>query len=119
MPQRTLKPCAARACNALTRNAKYCDAHLDLSKAWGTRQGSGRGGRPWRRLRDQVLARDQYLCRCEECVQLGRVRAATEVDHIVALAQGGTDYPSNLRAIHHDCHKLKTAREAQAARGSG
>lgn len=119
MPQRTLKPCAARDCNALTRNAKYCDAHLNLSKAWGTRQGSGRGGRPWRRLRDQILARDHYLCRCEECMCLGRVRAATEVDHIVALAHGGTDYPSNLRAIHHDCHKLKTAREAQAARANG
>ena len=38
---------------------------------------------------------------------------ADEVDHIVPLSQGGTDEDTNLRAIHHDCHKVKTQREAR------
>jgi 5-methylcytosine-specific restriction enzyme A len=67
-----------------------------------------RGGRPWRRLRLQILKRDQYLCRCGECVKLGRVRIATEVDHVIPVAKGGGDDPSNLRAIAHECHVVKT-----------
>jgi 5-methylcytosine-specific restriction protein A len=78
--------------------------------------GQGRGGRPWRRLRDEVLKRDRYMCRCEACRSCGLVTLADEVDHIVPLFEGGTDEPSNLRAINHDCHKLKT--QAEAARAS-
>lgn len=77
--------------------------------------GQGRGGRPWRRKRDQVLLRDQYLCQCEQCG--GQRLLADEVDHIVPLSRGGTDDPSNLRAINKDCHKAKTAREASGSSG--
>jgi len=113
MPQRPLKPCRLVNCKAVTRNAGYCDAHADLGKAWATKKDSGRGGRPWRRLREQVLRRDQYICRCEACVATKRVREATEVDHIKPLSQGGTDDPSNLRAINADCHREKSRREAK------
>lgn len=116
MPPRTMKPCAAPGCQVLSRNPKYCDEHAHLAKPWGTRQGSGRGGRPWRRLREQVLKRDMYLCRCAECTRLGRIRPADEVDHILALAHGGTDTMSNLRAINHVCHLAKTQVESRAAR---
>jgi 5-methylcytosine-specific restriction protein A len=60
------------------------------------------------------LKRDQYLCRCDDCVRLGRIREAHEVDHIVALAHGGTDDDGNLRAINRDCHKVKTQRESKS-----
>ena len=113
MPLRPQKPCNAQGCNTLTRNARYCDEHAHLAKPWSTRKGSGRGGRPWRRLRDQVLKRDHYICQCEECKALDRIRPAHEVDHIIPLAQGGTDFPSNLRAINHECHEAKTKREAR------
>lgn len=117
MPQRPLKPCRLVSCKSLTRNSGYCDEHAELGKAWVTRQGSGRGGRPWRRLRDQVLRRDQYICRCEVCAASKRIREATEVDHIIPLSQGGTDVMSNLRAINVDCHREKTQREAKASSG--
>ena len=77
--------------------------------------GRGRGGRPWRRKRDAVLARDKHLCQCDECKAAGRFTEANEVDHIIPVWQGGSDEPSNLRAINHDCHKAKTAREAAQA----
>ncbi|TFF37431.1 HNH endonuclease [Pseudomonas sp. RIT623] len=116
MPPRPQKPCGAQGCKALTRNQRFCDAHADLAKAWAGHQGKGRGGRPWRRLRDKVLKRDHYLCQCSECKRLGRLRGADEVDHIVPVAMGGTDDDGNLQAINHDCHKAKTQRDAQARR---
>lgn len=76
--------------------------------------GKGRGGRPWRRLRLEVLERDKYLCQCEDCKAKKLVTLADEVDHIVPLCQGGTDDPSNLRAINRECHKLKTQAESRA-----
>ena len=119
MPLRPQRPCRAQGCRALHRNANgYCDGHADLAaeqaRAWATRKGSGRGGRPWRRKRERILKRDQYLCRCDDCAQLGRIREAHEVDHILALAHGGTDDDGNLRAINRDCHKAKTQREAKS-----
>lgn len=73
-----------------------------------TQWGSGRGGRPWRRLRQRILLRDQYRCQCGECGG----SFANEVDHIIPLAQGGTDHEANLRAMNTDCHKRKTQQEA-------
>lgn len=117
MALRPNKPCRAKGCQVLTRAAGgYCDEHMDQAKAWATRQGSGRGGRPWRRTREEVLKRDSYLCQCEDCKRLERVRPAHEVDHVVPLAQGGTDSLSNLAAINHGCHRVKTLRESAAGR---
>ena len=77
-----------------------------------TRYGQGRGGRPWRRKRDNVLKRDGYICQCAECQMAGVLpRIAEEVDHVLSLANGGTDDESNLRAISRVCHRKKTARE--------
>lgn len=77
-----------------------------------SRYGQGRGGRPWRRLRDAILRRDAYLCQCPECKGQGRL--AHEVDHIIPVTKGGTDDPSNLQAINRDCHKRKSAVDAGA-----
>lgn len=63
----------------------------------------GRSGRPWRRLREQILARDGYRCmiRGPKCKGL-----ATTVDHIVALllAPHLAHEPSNLRAACRSCN---------------
>ena len=80
------------------------------------REGSGRGGRPWRRKRDRVLSRDGHLC--QPCRRSRRLRLATQVDHIIGLAEGGTDHESNLQAICDDCHERKTQREAKRAQGA-
>ncbi|MGE8439936.1 MAG: HNH endonuclease [Pseudomonas palmensis] len=120
MAQRPQRPCRALGCRELHRNGSgYCAAHQDLAAAWGgSRRGSAseRGyGSEWRRLRLLVLKRDGWICRCAECQAAGRVRNASEVDHIVPKAEGGTDHPSNLAAINPDCHKRKTQAEAARA----
>lgn len=75
-------------------------------KNWG----QGRGGRAWRRLRDEILARDSYTCQC-----CGRVGGRLELDHIVNVAQGGTNDKSNLQILCHSCHKPKP--KAKVGRG--
>jgi 5-methylcytosine-specific restriction protein A len=119
MPLRPMKPCAAPQCRALVRGARYCEAHKHLAEAWATSKRSdksGLTGRAWRRLRDQIMKRDGYICRCDECRRTGTLKDAHEVDHIVPLSQGGTDAAGNLRAINRDCHRAKTHKEAQTAR---
>lgn len=79
-----------------------------------TTYGQGRGGRPWRRRREAVMKRDHYLC--QPCKRQGRVKEGTEVDHIVNVAEGGTDDDVNLQTICSDCHQVKT--QAEARRGA-
>lgn len=77
-----------------------------------TQWGSGRGGRPWRRIRERILLRDQYTC-----CGCGVVTQDLEVDHIINVAEGGSDEESNLQSLCVPCHQAKTA--AEAARGRG
>ncbi|WP_421868103.1 HNH endonuclease [Marinobacter adhaerens] len=119
MPQRTAKPCRDKLCRMTTREKHgYCEAHADQAKSWTRgRAGRGRGGRPWRRLRDQVLERDRYLC--QPCKRDRKATPATEVDHIVPEAEGGATVAGNLEATCHPCHQAKTQREALRARARG
>jgi 5-methylcytosine-specific restriction protein A len=65
-------------------------------------------GAHWQETRARVL-REQP--RCAECR-----RPATDVDHIVAHADGGTDDRSNLRPLCNPCHKKATASQNRARR---
>ncbi|WP_084963737.1 HNH endonuclease [Thermoactinospora rubra] len=54
----------------------------------------GRGGRPWRRIRAQILAASQT---CWICGHGG----ADTVDHVIPLTLGGAPLdPANLRPAH-------------------
>ena len=46
---------------------------------------------------------------CVRCKGLGRVTVATQLDHIVALDNGGTDTPGNRQGLCDACHEIKTA----------
>lgn len=65
----------------------------------------------WRKLRAQVLRRDRHIC------HVCRRPGADQVDHLVPTAEGGTDHPSNLAAIHDDpCHRAKSSAEGNRAK---
>ena len=66
-------------------------------------------GYQWQKLRKNILARDDYLC--VMCLQRGILTPATDVDHIVQKADGGTDDWDNLQSLCKDCHKDKTVRD--------
>lgn len=98
--------------------------------------GSGRGGRPWRRMRDQVFKAQHYLC--QECRRQGKLvtvlvdapldhpRKAI-CDHIIPLAQRGltveqiieqdADPLDHLQTLCRTCSDAKTREEALEGRG--
>ena len=73
-------------------------------RAYGPRQPLPRN---WRTIRRLVLDRDGGVCqiRGEGCTTV-----ATNVDHIVAQADGGSHDPANLRAACEHCNKARGAR---------
>jgi 5-methylcytosine-specific restriction enzyme A len=74
--------------------------------------GKGRGGRPWRRLVEQVKARDKYTCQmCKRLVDEGHC------DHIKPTALDGKTEMKNLQWLCIPCHLAKSAKEAKQAQG--
>lgn len=65
----------------------------------------------WSALRILIVARDRVCMICDG------VTACMEVDHIHAVADGGTDDPQNLRLLCDLCHREVT--RAQRAAWSG
>lgn len=81
------RPCAEPGCAVLVTDGPRCGPHR-----------LRRGGRPWRRLRAAVLLVEPM---CRLCGA-----AATEVDHIVALADGGAELDVlNVRPLCAACHR--------------
>lgn len=62
-------------------------------------------GREWQAIRSRVLRANPL---CSRCSSVGKAVAATVVDHIVALTNGGTNDDSNLQPLCKPCHELKT-----------
>ena len=62
----------------------------------------------WGTIRASIRRRDKW-----KCVLCGR--PATDVDHIVELADGGSFHdPANLRSLCDECHKAKTVAQRKA-----
>lgn len=122
MPSAAPTPCRRPGCGALVRDGSgYCVAHQGDRRAGkfaDRRRGSrhARGyGKDWEKTRVRILRRDNGLC--QPCLKNHRVTPASQVDHIVPKAEGGTDEDENLQSICLDCHKVKTAKEANRGRG--
>ena len=69
-----------------------------------------------RRLERNERYLSEHPC-CAHCQKAGRMRAATEVDHIVPLHLGGADAEPNLQGLCHVCHVAKTSAEHAARAG--
>lgn len=46
---------------------------------------------------------------CVHCERAGRTRLATQLDHILALDNGGADTDANRQGLCDECHDAKTA----------
>ena len=74
-------------------------------------------GRAGQRLRAAVLAEEPF---CRLCLPLGKRVKADVVDHIVALAMGGSNERSNMQALCNPCHDEKSkAERIEAQHGGG
>lgn len=69
----------------------------------------------WRKLRRVKLDRDPL---CQHCLERDRTEAATEVDHITPIEDGGARLDlANLQSLCKSCHSKKTARDVRARVG--
>ncbi|WP_425585929.1 HNH endonuclease [Streptomyces thioluteus] len=112
---RARQTCFRSGCPRPAVKAGACLEHapkrVDPRKPWSntSRRNQARSA-GWNSLRLRILRRDSYTCyRCGSS-------SASEVDHIVPVAFGGTDDPQNLSAICRTCHREKTNTERAAAR---
>lgn len=70
-----------------------------------------RRGRWLLRFRDRHFAANPL---CVMCERKGRVSLATQLDHIVALTNGGQDFdkdPSQAQGLCAECHEDKTRQD--------
>lgn len=115
MPLRPQKPCNAQGCRVLTRNPRYCDAHLHLLKSHVREKpresSAARGyGYKWQQARAGWLAKHPL---CVHCAARGRVIEATDVDHIRPHKSDMTLFwdRQNWQSLCAPCHSAKTASE--------
>lgn len=113
MPTRPLHACRAPGCAALVVSG-WCERHGGQERPW-TRPSVAaplrtRGPR-WRAIRAQVLSEEPKCYLCGAWAHDDDI-----VDHVRALAQGGTDERDNLHRCCRPCHTKKTARESLSAR---
>jgi 5-methylcytosine-specific restriction protein A len=88
-----VKPCNEPGCPELIEGvAAYCPKHKKRV-----------GGSRWVKLQKLKLRTDPI---CEVCMR----RFATEVDHVVEIQDGGSEFDwDNLQSICSECHKVKSA----------
>lgn len=67
------------------------------------------------RLRKARLRREPL---CRMCAARGITRAASRVDHIAPLSQGGRDVADNVQSLCLTCHAIKTAAEGAHVQGA-
>jgi len=116
MPHSPPHYCAHVGCNILVQGGTpggRCPAHT--LAPWRPRV------QPVPRIRGEKLQhlRAQLFMRtplCVLCEQHGRITMATIRDHIVPLADGGTEDDSNTQALCWTCNELKRQTEAKSGR---
>lgn len=106
---RAPRVCAQHGCPTLTTTS-HCPTHQPKPWAGSTRRTRTSNGWQQQTEARQVMRRDARVCHV--CGQPG----ATQVDHVVPVAQGGPDTLANKAPIHVDCHNAKTASEAAQGR---
>src|SRR5262249_62268313 len=107
MPHRAPRPCGRHGCGKTTTQ-RFCDEHRQANeRERGTSAERGYGYR-WRQRRAAWLRAHPLCAHCEEH---GIVKAATDVDHIIALRNGGADDESNYQSLCHECYSIKEAPE--------
>ena len=99
-------------CPNLTELGGYCDEHKKYSSDRERGSSTARGyDATWQRRRIIFLNRTENAL-CYDCLHMipERITASTEVHHIIAKRNGGTDDFSNLMGLCYDCHNKRTTK---------
>lgn len=104
-----LRPCGP-TCTTLTRGGR-CPQHARPASApWNPDAPPRIRGRALQQLRRALFDREP-LCRL--CAYHQRVTVATIRDHIVPMAEGGTEDSWNIQPLCQTCSDLKTHDESR------
>lgn len=121
MPWAPKHPCGHPGCRELT-DARVCDTHRKQERREYDHERKDDpyrkiySSKRWRTIRALHLA-DEPLCR--DCAKAGRIVAATMVDHITPMKQGGEAFDdANLQSLCHPCHSAKSIRDGSRYGGA-
>jgi 5-methylcytosine-specific restriction enzyme A len=117
MPNAAPRPCNHPGCSQLVRDGSgRCPDHP--RQGWAKKPDAPKRitGRRLQSLR-AALFRRQPLC--EICKSRGLLVIATQRDHRIPLAEGGTEDPDNEQALCAPCNAEKGLAEALRARTRG
>lgn len=117
MPTRAKRGCSYPGCTALVATGSRCPDHQRQADQQRNQQIDAQRGTPaqrgydarWRKIRLMHLRAHPL---CVDCASRHLTVAATDVDHILPLAQGGTHAAENLQSLCHSCHSRKTAAQS-------
>lgn len=102
MPTKSRRNCGFPGCPALvSAGERYCPAHRSARRGGDT----SHYDRRWRKLRERFLSKHPL---CAHCEKVGRLIPATEVHHILPVAEGGSDREENLLGLCKPCHSRIT-----------
>jgi len=78
--------------------------------AWSKESAASRGyDYAWTKKRKRIMKRDNGLC--QNCLKLNILTKATQCDHIIPKAKGGSDDDDNLQMLCEPCHDEKSLRD--------
>ena len=115
---RAARVCSKIGCPEVVVGDTYCPTHKPAAWA-GVTQRSKTKTYAARKRRAWILRRDPVcVCGgCKACTPTGCSAPSAEDDHIIPLAEGGTDAPlSNHQALCAQCHKVKSLAESRRGR---
>lgn len=125
MPRSAPTPCRHGGCSALVDKPGFCDKHrrevFRIQKQTVTDDYKERNRFyqrvAWKNVRSLQLQLEPL---CRECRKLGKLVAATVVDHIIPIANGGAELDlENLQSLCKPHHETKTRGDTNRTREGG
>jgi 5-methylcytosine-specific restriction endonuclease McrA len=65
-------------------------------------------GRKLQALRLRIWSADPYCAMCKGLTDMSQGQHGFELDHVVALTNGGTNDDANMQVLCYSCHDIKT-----------
>lgn len=106
MPYKSRRQCLFPGCYELVNaGERYCAKHRKQVPSGGD---ASHYDRRWQRIRIAFLSKHPL---CQKCKEAGKLTPATEVHHIIAVKNGGSDADENLMPLCKSCHSRITREE--------
>lgn len=112
MPNAPLRICGEPGCPELVSHGRCSRHERSSSGGWKGHDGTAPkriAGRKLQHLRQQLFANEPF---CRLC----HTRVASIRDHIIPLAEGGTESPENIQPICQRCSDTKSYEESVRGR---